>query len=79
MPKFQTRSKRKQGVILSLVGWQRLQDAQKHSEKEANGKHPYTLKDLNELTGLSSARKVTVNLDMQQATCSTSFAISTSI
>ncbi|WP_019506832.1 NB-ARC domain-containing protein [Pleurocapsa sp. PCC 7319] len=54
MPNFQQRSKRKRGVILSPVGWQRLQSAQTESEKETNCAHPYTLEDLNELTGLSS-------------------------
>ena len=54
MPKFQPRSQRKRGVILSPVGWQRLQSAQAQSEMEANGGHPYTLEDLNELTALSS-------------------------
>ena len=54
MLNFHQRSKRKRGVILSPVGWQRLQSAQKQSETEANGGHPYTLEDLNELTGLSS-------------------------
>ncbi|MDJ0570141.1 MAG: NB-ARC domain-containing protein [Pleurocapsa sp. MO_192.B19] len=53
MPSFNQRSKRKRGVILSPLGWQRLQAAQKQSEREANGRQPYTLEDLNELTGLS--------------------------
>ncbi len=53
MPNFHQQSKRKRGVILSPVGWQRLQAAQKQSEIEANRGHPYTLEDLNELTGLS--------------------------
>ncbi len=53
MPSFHQRSKRKRGVILSPVGWQRLQAAQKQSEIETNGGQPYTLEDLNELTGLS--------------------------
>lgn len=48
------RSKRKRGVILSLKGWQRLQSAQKTVEKEANAGEPYTLEELNEITGLSS-------------------------
>ena len=48
------RSKRKRGVILSLEGWQRLQSAQKTAENKANGGEPYTLEELNELTGLSS-------------------------
>ena len=54
MPSFQKRSKRKRGVILSPKGWDRLQEAQNQSEKVANGGNPYTLEDLNELTGLSS-------------------------
>ncbi len=53
MPSFHQRSKRKRGVILSPVGWQRLQAAQKQSEIEANNRQRYTLEDLNELTGLS--------------------------
>ncbi len=53
MPSFHQRSKRKRGVILSPMGWQRLQAAQKQSEREGNGGNPYTLEDLNELTGLS--------------------------
>ena len=54
MPNFHQRSQRKRGVILSPVGWQRLQEAQAQSEREANHRHPYTLEELNELTGLSS-------------------------
>ena len=54
MPNFHKRSKRQRGVILSPEGWQRLQSAQTQSEREANGGQPYTLEDLNELTGLSS-------------------------
>ena len=53
MPNFHQRSKRKRGVILSPLGWQRLHSAQRQSEIEANNRHPYTLEDLNELTGLS--------------------------
>ena len=53
MASFHPQSKRKRGVILSLVGWQRLQEAQKQSESEANGGQAYTLEELNELTGLS--------------------------
>ncbi len=53
MSNFRQRSKRKRGVILSPVGWQRLQSAQKKLEKEANYKDPYTLEELNEITGLS--------------------------
>ena len=54
MPKLHQHPKRKRGVILSPVGWQRLQEAQAQSEIKANGGQPYTLEDLNELTGLSS-------------------------
>ena len=54
MANFQRRSQRKRGVILSPVGWQRLQSAQARAEREANHRHPYTLEDLNEITGLSS-------------------------
>ncbi|MDJ0589135.1 MAG: NB-ARC domain-containing protein [Pleurocapsa sp. MO_226.B13] len=53
MSSFHQRSKRKRGVILSPVGWQRLRSAQKQLENEANRGKPYTLEDLNELTGLS--------------------------
>ena len=53
MPKFHQRSQRKRGVILSPEGWQRLQSAQAQAEREANHRHPYTLEDLNEITGLS--------------------------
>ncbi|MDJ0575110.1 MAG: NB-ARC domain-containing protein [Xenococcaceae cyanobacterium MO_234.B1] len=53
MPNFHQRSKRQRGVILSPVGWQRLQSAQAQAEREANHRHPYTLEDLNEITGLS--------------------------
>ncbi len=53
MSKLHQRPKRKRGVILSPVGWQRLQSAQTESEREANHRHPYTLEDLNEITGLS--------------------------
>ncbi|MDJ0591211.1 MAG: NB-ARC domain-containing protein [Pleurocapsa sp. MO_226.B13] len=54
MSKFHQRSQRKRGVILSAVGWQRLQSAQTQAERELNKRHRYTLEDLNELTGLSS-------------------------
>ena len=53
MANFQKRSKRKRGVILSPVGWQRLQAVQEQSEREDNYRKPYTLEDLNEITGLS--------------------------
>ena len=53
MPSFHKRSKRTRGVLLSPAGWQRLQEAKTHSEMEANGGNPYSLEDLNELTGLS--------------------------
>ncbi|MEM8720422.1 MAG: AAA-like domain-containing protein [Cyanobacteria bacterium P01_G01_bin.39] len=45
--------KRKRGVIISNEGWQRLSLAQKASEKKRNQSRPYTLEDLNDLTGLS--------------------------
>ncbi|MDJ0716543.1 MAG: NB-ARC domain-containing protein [Prochloraceae cyanobacterium] len=54
MPNFHKRSKRKRGVVLSAEGWKRLKSAQAHSEMETNGGRPYTVEDLNELTGLSS-------------------------
>lgn len=47
------KSKRKRGVILSEAGWQRLESAQKAVKEELNQKIPFTLEDLNELTGLS--------------------------
>ena len=53
MSSVHKRSKRKRGVILSLEGWERLQDAQERSEIEVNGAHPYMLEDLSRLTGLS--------------------------
>ncbi len=53
MSSFHKRTRRKRGVILSAIGWQRLQTAQKQSEMEDNQSQPYTLEDLNELTGLS--------------------------
>ena len=53
MPNVHKRSKRTRGVILSPTGWQRLQEAQESSEIEANGGHPYTQEQLNQLTGLS--------------------------
>ncbi|MDJ0636904.1 MAG: NB-ARC domain-containing protein [Xenococcaceae cyanobacterium MO_188.B29] len=53
MANLHQRSKRKRGVILSPIGWQRLQEAQEQSEREANHKQPYTLENLNEITGLS--------------------------
>ena len=70
MYSFRKRSKRKRGVILSPVGWQRLQEAQKHSEMEANRGHPYTLEELNELTKLSphtltKVRRRTTPVDRQ--------------
>lgn len=48
------RSKRKRGVILSQEGWQRLKSAQEKAETQINQGIPYTLEELNELTGLSS-------------------------
>ena len=53
MPNFHKHSKRKRGVILSQLGWQRLQSAREQSEMEANVGYSYTLEDLNEVTGLS--------------------------
>ncbi|HHP7229902.1 MAG TPA: AAA-like domain-containing protein [Xenococcaceae cyanobacterium] len=50
---YNAKSKRKRGVILSSEGWQRLKSAQTNSEMAVNGGIPYTLEDLNELTGLS--------------------------
>ena len=40
-------------MILSLQGWQRLKETQKQSELQFNGGRPYTLEELNEITGLS--------------------------
>ena len=50
---YNSRSRRKRGVILSSAGWQRLKLAQTISEMEVNGGIPYTLEELNELTDLS--------------------------
>ena len=69
MSSLPKRSKRKRGVVLSLAGLQRLQDAQERSEIESNGAHPYTLEELHGLTGLSPhtltkvrRRKVSVDI-----------------
>ncbi|MEL6579003.1 MAG: AAA-like domain-containing protein [Cyanobacteria bacterium J06621_12] len=51
---FSQRTKRKRGVILSQEGWQRLSSAQQASECQQNNGIPFTLEDLNEMTGLSS-------------------------
>ncbi|MEO1004499.1 MAG: hypothetical protein AAFW67_01350 [Cyanobacteria bacterium J06638_38] len=53
MPRKKLRSRRRRGVILSLPGWQRLREAQEQSELHSNGGRPYTLEELNEITGLS--------------------------
>ncbi|MEM8676690.1 MAG: NB-ARC domain-containing protein, partial [Cyanobacteria bacterium P01_G01_bin.67] len=53
MPRKKVRSRRRRGVILSLPGWQRLREAQEQSELHSNGGRPYTLEELNEITGLS--------------------------
>ncbi|MGK7952526.1 MAG: NB-ARC domain-containing protein, partial [Xenococcaceae cyanobacterium] len=53
MANLHQRSKRKRGVTLSPIGWQRLQSAQETSARKANHRKPYTLEDLNEITGLS--------------------------
>lgn len=50
---YNSKSKRKRGVILSSAGWQRLKSAQTISEMEVNRGIPYTLEELNELTDLS--------------------------
>ena len=47
------RLRRKRGIILSSQGWQRLKAAQEIAENIDNEGLPYTLEDLNELTGLS--------------------------
>ncbi len=54
MPSRRKKLTRKRGVFLSAEGWRRLQTAKGQSETEANGGRPYTLEDLNELTGLSA-------------------------
>ncbi|MEM6611669.1 MAG: AAA-like domain-containing protein [Cyanobacteria bacterium P01_C01_bin.72] len=51
---FSQKTKRKRGVILSPRGWQRLSSAQQACEHQRNGGVPYTLEELNEMTGLSS-------------------------
>ncbi|MGK7948397.1 MAG: NB-ARC domain-containing protein, partial [Xenococcaceae cyanobacterium] len=53
MANLHQRLQRKRGVTLSPIGWQRLQSAQETSERKANHRKPYTLEDLNEITGLS--------------------------
>ncbi|MGF1589867.1 MAG: AAA-like domain-containing protein [Pleurocapsa sp.] len=50
---YNSKSKRKRGVILSSAGWQRLKSAQTSSEMEINSGIPYTLEELNGLTDLS--------------------------
>ena len=47
------KSRRKRGVVLSSFGWHRLIQAQAIAEKKTKGGVPYTLEELNELTGLS--------------------------
>ncbi|MGF1488046.1 MAG: NB-ARC domain-containing protein [Prochloraceae cyanobacterium] len=44
--------KRKRGIMLSVRGCHRLQEAQKQLAIKTNKKHPYTLEELNEITGL---------------------------
>ena len=39
--------------MLSAQGWRRLQEAQTQFERQRNSGNPYTLEQLNELTGLS--------------------------
>ncbi len=68
------RVKRKRGVLISLGGWQRLNSAQKASETKNNGGTPYTLEDLNELTGLSAhtltkVRRRQLPVDKQTLAC----------
>lgn len=44
--------KRKRGIMLSDRGCHRLQEAQKQLAIKTNKKHPYTLEDLKQITGL---------------------------
>ncbi len=44
--------KRKRGIMLSVKGWHRLQEALKQWAIKTNKKRPCTLEDLNEITGL---------------------------
>jgi transcriptional regulator with XRE-family HTH domain len=45
--------KRIRGVILSDLGWQRLQAAKQQSELKTNARQPYTLEEISAQTGLS--------------------------
>ncbi|MEW6493342.1 MAG: AAA-like domain-containing protein [Cyanobacteriota bacterium] len=45
--------KRKRGVVLTLSGWQSLQEAQRQSEIHDNAGNPYTLEELSGRTNLS--------------------------
>lgn len=45
--------RRKRGVILTLRGWQRLHNVQRQLEIQENAGNPYTLEEIQTLTGLS--------------------------
>ncbi|MHC0065380.1 hypothetical protein ACWATR_21195 [Nostoc sp. UIC 10890] len=53
MNQQQSRSKRK--VILTTLGWQRLQEAQRNWENEKNFGVTYTIEALSDRTGLDSS------------------------
>ena len=54
MTSSRKRSRRRRGVIVSPVGWQRIRAAQSESESAQNGSNSYTVEQLVELTGLST-------------------------
>lgn len=53
MPMTSQPQKRKRGVILTLQGWQRLQEAKRQSEVQENSGQPYKLEELSARTHLS--------------------------
>ncbi|MDJ0707923.1 MAG: NB-ARC domain-containing protein [Leptolyngbyaceae cyanobacterium MO_188.B28] len=54
MGEYSRRSRRRRGVLLSKEGWRRLQEVEEQSAIQQNGCNPYTLEQLNQLTGLST-------------------------
>ena len=67
-------SKRRRGVILSTLGWQRLQTAEQQSELQDNHGKPYTLEELSHKTSLSlntltKVRHRRVAVDRQTLAC----------
>ncbi len=59
------RPRRKRGVILTLQGWQKLQNARRESEIRQNSGDSYTLEELSEQTGLDIATVVRVQARKQ--------------